>query len=272
MTLDCAESAAHATHLIVTREPFVLSRFGDGDLYCMKADTEAEAAEMLAATLGPRNGRPPLALADGEQWSEALAYSLREAWDAITNYDGPLLLGDPTTSGFGPELYPYWQTLAARITRPYTAVHHEMFWLRDEPQPELLGLLRAIRDSPYHKALVGRSELEAAAKMIGADFLEVDPFDSLQDALRISWLARQHLRGYDMVLLCAGRGGKEMTRLMLGRVPWIIDVGSLFDPLFIGPSRPRAGAASDEDAEAFFSALMGEPVRVAVGRPGRAYG
>ena len=266
-TLSAADSAALAAGGIERDDPFVLARFGDGDLYCMNADTEDEMADMLQATLGDRRGRPPLALADGEEWSPELRDALRDAWAAITAGEHTLLLGDPTTSDFGREMWPYWRQLDDGIERRYIPVHHEMFWLRAGQQPELLRFCRSVRASVQRKLLVGRAELAPAASMIAADFVEVDPFASLRD---VDTVIRRG-RAYDIVLFCAGRGGKAMIRGLLSASRTLVDVGALFDPLYIGKSRPRTGAASDRDARAFFSELAGRRVTVSRSRPGRAF-
>lgn len=267
--MNAAESCALVAHLLESDYAFTLARFGDGDLYCMKADTADEAAAMLQATLGDRPGRPSLALADGEVWSEDLRDALRDAWEAITGLgQHELLLGDPKTSGFGVELYPYWDDLTFNIFRPFGLVHHEMFWLHADPQPELLRFCRALRDSKKRKLLIGRPELAPAAALVEAEFIAVDPFDSLRDVFRVVQVADK----YPVVLVCAGRGGKAMIHGLLDRRRTIIDLGSLFDPLYIANSRPRAGMPTDAQAEAFFSDLAGQPVRVSPNRPGRAYG
>lgn len=267
MTLGWDESAHLAAGGIEREDPFVLSRFGDGDLYCMKADTEEEAAAMLTATLGERPGRPPAALADGEVWTPAMRDSLRNAWAVLTaDSDTTLMLGDPRTSDFGRELWPYWDSLASNIIRPFIPIHHEMFWLRAEPQPGLLRLCQALRATGAAKVLVGRAELAPAADIIDADFVEVSPFTSLEDAPDVAALV-----DHDIVIVCAGRGGKEILVRTLAPDRTIIDAGALFDPLYIGNTRPRRGAASDEDVEAFFTAVADEPITVASNRPGRAY-
>lgn len=268
MTLTAEESCVIAAGGIERADPFTLVRFGDGDLYCMKAQSEKHAARMLRDTLGDRPGRPPLALADGELWTPELRDTLRETWEAVKAFDGSLLLGDPKTSPFGTELYPYWDELLAGLERSYVPVHHEMFWLSDQPQPELLRFCRAVKYSAERKLLVGRKELEPAAAMLEADFQEVHPFRSLID--RSTVVGRGD--DYPLVLLCAGRGGKAMTRGLLDKRRTIVDLGSLFDPLYIANSRPRVGAPSDEQAERFFTALANQLVTVDPGRPGRAYG
>lgn len=269
-TFGWDESADLAAGGIERGDPFVLSRFGDGDLYCMKADTEEDAARMLTATLGHRPGRPPAALADGEVWTPAMRDSLRNAWTILTTTDAArtLMLGDPRTSDFGRELYPYWVALAAAVTRTFIPVHHEMFWLRAEPQPGLLRFCRALRESQAAKVVVGRAELAPAAEIVAADFVEVSPFTSLDDAPRVV----RECEPYEVVVLCAGRGGKEITVGLLNTYRTIVDVGALFDPLYIGNTRPRPGGATDEDAEEFFSRVADSPVAVAAHRPGRKYG
>lgn len=266
-TFDLEGSADIAAGGVERDDPFVLARFGDGDLYCMKADTEEEAAAMLQATLGHRPGRPPLALADGELWSPKLRDMLRDAWTQITSGDHTLLLGNPRTSDFGRELYPYWDSLAGAIDRHYIPVHHEMFWLRHGPQPGLARFCLAVRRSQQRKLLVGRKELRSAAVLIHSDFVDVDPFESVNDAARVVEAAAD----YDLVLFCAGRGGKPMIAALLDRPRTLIDVGSLFDPILIANSRPRPGAPSDRDAELFFTSIIGSPVTVSPDRPGRAY-
>lgn len=266
--MNAEQCCALAAGGIERQDHFTLARFGDGDLYCMKATTANEAAQLLQATLGDRPGRPPLALADGEQWSLELRDSLWKAWLAITSGDHKLLLGDPRTSGFGTELYPFWDTIRAGIQRRFIPVHHEMFWLTDQDQPELLRFCRAVKYSALDKLLVGRAELEPAADLIDAEFYEIEPFDSLTDA---PWVVKA-ADPYPLVLLCAGRGGKAMIHGLLDPYRTIIDLGSLFDPLYIANSRPRVGAPSDEKAERFFSDLANRSVHVSPRRPGRAYG
>ncbi len=268
MTFDAEASCALAAGAVERQDPFVLSRFGDGDLYVMKADTAEECAAMLQATLGDRPGRPPLANSDAEEWTPDLRDSLRETWDAVTTGKHQLMFGNPRTSGFGLELYPYWDRISAAIQRDYISVHHEMFWLTNQPQPELTRFCKALRNDSRVKVLVGRAETAPAAEMMECDFLEVQPHKSFEDA---GWVT-DRVAFYDVVVLCAGRGAKEMLRLLLDTERTIIDAGALFDPLFIENSRPRPGQATDADAEALFSEVMGRPVSVAQDRPGRPYG
>ncbi len=269
-TLDADESAALAAGGIERGDPFVLVRFGDGDLYTMNAADDKELADMLQATLGDRPGRPPLALSCGEMMSMEVRDALRTAWAAITDPAGEhkLLLGDPRTSPFGPELYPYWEHLTSHIERSYIPIHHETFWLSDRPQHDLLRFCQAVRYSAERKVLIGRAELAPAAALVEADFIQVQPHNSLQDALVAVCCASD----YSVVLVAAGRGGKAIIHGLLDPHRTVVDIGSLFDPIYVGNTRPRGGAASDAQAEAFFSELADEPVTVAANRPGRAYG
>ena len=267
-TLSLGDSAALAAGGVEREDPFVLARFGDGDLYSMKADSDADLAEMLQATLGDRPGRPPLALSCGELITADLRTVLREAWTAITTGDHTLMLGDPTTSDFGRELWPYWHQIAGQIERPYIPVHHETFWLRGEPQPELVRFCRAVKGSRLRKLLVARPEAAPAARMLHADFHPVPATEALTEARAVI----RRGRGYDIVLIAAGRAGKTVIAGLLDPKRTLIDIGALFDPLYIGNTRPRAGVASDADAEAFFSEVAGEHVSVSPERPGRPYG
>lgn len=267
--LNAEMSADRAAAAVERHDPFVLVRYGDGDLYFMKADTADQLAGWLQAALGDRPGRPPLALAGGEQWSPALRDALRESFAHITGGEHTLLLGDPRSNMFGRELIPYWKDLTATITRSYTAVSVDMFWLTHRRQTGLHRLLRAITERSSAKVLIGREELRPAAGLIGARLITVNPYDAFADSERAARAASDS----DLVLVCAGRGGKPIIANLLDSARTIIDAGALFDPLLIGNTRPRPGVTlTERHIERFFTDATGQTAKIAANRPGRLYG
>lgn len=228
------ETVALLVAMLHAGDPFVHVRFGDGDVF-------------FATGTGPR------LTADGEEWTPELGSRLMWAWRTLAEAPVQLLVGDVESYEVSDGCEAEWlemreqgEWLRGRAGNgPIEFVHIEA--LR-AGRGHALPLYQALAADRRRKALVAPETLAGAARMLGADHVPVPlhvAHEAVEDAVEAVTAG-----GYDIVLVCAGRGGKIAQAHLADRLPWLvqIDVGSGLDLLFDGGVRRGTDLRVDRDA------------------------
>jgi hypothetical protein len=249
-TSNADESAVILTNKLKAREPFVFTKFGDGDLYWMSGN--------------------PVPIAGGESYRPGIDAELRQAARTLAGLPH-VYFGDQLTCGSGPYLKTEQDALRYRHTPGANYRYDDIpdsRWLHFECllihrlSPELLEFYRVLK-ARERKLFIGGTHLLDAAKWLGCDpqgwILPVHPSNAHCQALTglIEFLLYgTTVESWDVVLLSAGRASKMIAAALASKFPdrTIIELGSALDPLFVG--RTRSEQVEPEAAREYFKELL----------------
>lgn len=244
MTPSAEETCTILAAKLQKREPFIFTKFGDGDVQFM---------------YNLRDGRT----ADGEVNCPALSAGLWLAWMTLASQPTSYVADFKTYSDFGPrdeqKHFAEWEEMVALAgVNPWpgplpTLVHMEAL-LSNRLSPELRHFYEVLRSDPIEKVLVAPARLSGACRMLRCSLYEIP----LATAWEVAEEAVERLdrSTAEVLIFCAGRASKLIMAGLMKRKPGrtMIDLGSGLDPLFCGQTR---GVQVDQAAALkYFSALL----------------
>jgi len=244
MTPSADESAVFLTNKLKAREPFVFTKFGDGDLYWMSGK--------------------PVPIAGGENYRPGIDAELRQAARTLAGLPH-VYFGDQMTCGSGPYLKTEQDALRYRHTPGANYRYDDIpdsRWLHFECllihrlSPELLEFYRVLKADSRRKALLaGPQVAEVGSIMLGAVPLICHPNNAHLTAKRDTVFLGEPTK-WDILLLSAGRASKMIAAALAPKFPdrTIIELGSALDPLFVG--RTRSEQVETEKAREYFKGLL----------------
>lgn len=248
MTPSADESVKFLTNKLRNREPFVFTKFGDGDLYWMSGN--------------------PVPIAGGETFRPGIDAELRQSARTLAGLPH-VYFGDQMTCGSGPymereqDLYvrlpydcdnpPFPTSGHVIVVTPARWLHFECLLIH-RLSPELLEFYRVLKERREGTLLVSGSHLRLAQMLFAERYCTVDHANAhgeWEPILDIMDLFKWHT-----LLLSAGRASKMIAAALALKFPdrTIIELGSALDPLFVG--RTRSEQVRPEDAREYFKELL----------------
>jgi hypothetical protein len=236
-------SADCLRNLIVTKNPFIFVRFGDGALECI-------------------SGKPGHTC-DGEVYSSDLGNELVRVWKLL--FTRPrVFLGDWFSASFSPEsphgLYRSEYQALIELGRMNgdqypNWIHFEALLLMRESE-SLVEFYRAVRKDPRRKLLMGPEAWRPASHVLQCDFLGIPVTPNLFKNYLAEIKSELNNREFDALLYGAG---------MAGNIPVIdhwsehpektyVNLGSALDPVYRGRSRRQQ--LSTDRAQKLFESIV----------------
>lgn len=237
-TPSADESAVILTNKLKAHEPFVFTKFGDGDLYWMS--------------------ETPVPIAGGETYRPGIAAELRQAARTLARLPH-VYFGDQMTCGSGPYLQgeQYWYIKWAQgeplPIKDSRWLHFECLLIH-RLSPELLEFYRVLKERSSHTVFCGGSHLRMAMMLLGTAYCSTDVNNAhCNYAETINILTTPP---WDILLLSAGRASKMIAAALASKFSdrTIIELGSALDPLFVG--RTRSEQVEPGEAREFFRGLL----------------
>lgn len=223
------------------REPFTMTRFGDGDIQFM---------------FNLRDGRT----ADGEINSPVLSAELCRSWCTLASHPRSIV-GDFLSCGdFGAnneQLHRKEWDQMIHLAKPRRFVHIEAALLT-RTSPALYYLYETIRKDTRRKLLVGPQRLFTACELLDADFHEIPLghrwYDWEREVKDHIYKLQRHAA--EVIFFSAGRSSKVMMAHLLTHNPDRVyfDLGSALDPYCVG--RTRGVQVGIAEAKLFFQPIV----------------
>jgi hypothetical protein len=229
MTPSADESVKFLTQKLKNREPFVFTKFGDGDLFWMRGE--------------------PVAIAGGETYRDGINDELVDAASILESLSHTWF-GNQLTCGSGPYL-PIEQAMYVRTSR---WLHFECLLIH-RLSPELLEFYRVLREYKHKLTIL---YIAGSHLLGGTRFCTIQLHCDGTTAHR-NWqdsVSYAQAKDWDVLLLSAGRASKMIAANLAIQFPTrtIIELGSALDPLFVG--RTRSEQIDPQKAREYFKELL----------------
>ena len=235
--LSADQSAAFLAEKVRRAEPFFFVRYGDGALECIYRQRGMTC--------------------DREEYSKPLGEALLNSWCALMMDPERVYVGDWLSASFdaaseGSRYADLYSALMGE-DRP-NFLHFEALLLMRE-SAALVDFYRVVKADSRRKLFMGPAGNAGAARLLGAEFLEV-PMRGLftcADALSEELIGRE----FDVLLYGAGMAGNVCAVRCWEKFPdrTYVNLGSAMDPLFRG--RTRRQQLSRDRARLLFRELLG---------------
>jgi len=219
---------------IETAQPFAFSKWGDGELSFI--------------------GSAPVPNVDGQEYSVGLSNALRHAFTFMCEHPYSYIAKwEKRFSDVRDLLVHTWQY------RPNYTFYDALLLREGALTPELLQFYRTLRDTRRPKVFVGPTKLAGVADLLRTDAqITVPPRNAAGDFVRLDHELRDHVRAWrepGIVLFSAGMLSKLLIHELLRFHPdaTCLDLGSAFDPAFIGQT--RSGQPTQAEAQDFIAEL-----------------
>jgi hypothetical protein len=227
-----ADVVRQFTALMLEGHPFSFAKFGDGELSFI--------------------GKVPVPNVDGQRYSPELAAALHDAFTFLCEHPrGYIAKWEGPYAEVRDLLVSVWQY------RPTYAHYNTLLLRAGALTPELLAFYCAVRDDRRKKVFVGPAKLEGVAELLRTNArIVVPPQNAYDEVDRVERELLNHARSGPIVaLFSAGITSKTLIHLVLQHFPetTCLDLGSAFDPAFVGQT--RSGQPTPEEARAFVEAL-----------------
>jgi len=234
--LEINETLKYWAELIKTGQNVVFTKYGDGELICMKGHYG-----------DPGN-------CDGHPYSRALGDRLIDAWHFFTKSSIPnIYMGEwadqPNSnlpSGYMPSrdlrkpLHQYIEELL-KAAEPYNfKLSNYEILLQNTISEEKMELFKTIKESPREKIFVGPSRLTEAMGFLNMQHhVEVPLINSYAQFDKIVAKCKHYANNGSIFMISSGMPAKVLIKELLCYNSNIscLDFGSSFDAIFVGSTR-----------------------------------
>lgn len=217
------ESVKHLENLIIEGKPFTFVKRGDGEEICMS---------------GASGGN-----CDGHPYSAALAEKLKKAFDFFNAQENVFI------------------TIQDKDLKKVASNDVNMLLHRiDSDLPALKSFFGTIRAQSRRKVYIGPQRMGMLAYMLKAEFIPVPLVNAFEKYDEILEKLKGKLQDGGIYMFSASMPAKSLIADALKINPTItcIDLGSSFDPLFVGETRSHQ--ASKEELEKLYAEYLERPM------------
>jgi len=220
---------------IRNKEPFVFIKFGDADLFCMQG----------------RN-----MVCDGQSLSAKLAKLTIQCFAKVLKQKN-VYMGDWVDDvQRTPQLQKIY-LLRFGITPNFTDFDLLLSVETNMQNNKLFNFYKAIKESDSNKIFIGPRRLHGVINMLNIDeYIAVPLKNSFGKYEKIKSKLLKTVGKKNILILACGRTAKPLCKDVLASNPdiTIIDAGSAFDPIFIGPTREKQ--CSIKQCEKYYKRIL----------------